>query len=331
MTPRESEEIKKLIYSRCDHGLLSPTRIHPLKTFSTPEALVLVKREDESGFGISGCKKRKYASLIPFLRENHIRKAVLTGGSHSNHLPGIVQLLRENQIQPELLVKKNHHSSLKGNSFLLHLLTTPDEITWVSSSGWKDVETLAENRVKAAGFSAFFIPEGGSCEPALPGAMTLMADIERNETESGLQFDHIFIDSGTGLVAAALVIMNHILSRKTQIHVVLIAGDEQAFHSTLHKAGKWAEQLTGKQLGEIVFPNVHLPDTGKSFGSTNATVFAETKRLAEEEGILTDPVYTTKLFMTARTAITTLPCRGNVLIIHSGGGTGLMGWQEAFG
>ncbi|MEZ4776157.1 MAG: pyridoxal-phosphate dependent enzyme [Bacteroidia bacterium] len=330
MNHREYELIEADIKSRCLAELLPQTRIHPLRSFSTPFASVFVKREDDSGFGISGCKRRKYASLIYFLLEKNIHKIALAGGSHSNHLPGILQILREKGIKPHIFVKEAHEAALNGNRLLLDLLTQPDELTWLSSRLWPEVEKIAGKWVVEQGTSAFFIPEGGSCEPALPGALTLMLDILRNEAEAGVTFDHIFIDSGTGLMAAALVMMNHLLGRKTQIHVVLIAGDTDYFSRILKETQTWTHTLTGITLGKVVEPEYHIPLTGRSFGSVNATILNETRRLALEEGLLTDPVYTTKLFMTARETIQKKSFQGTALVVHSGGGTGLMGWGNRF-
>lgn len=330
MNHREVEFIKTTIQSRCLAELLPQTRIHSLRSFCTPFADVFVKREDDSGFGISGCKRRKYASLIYFLVEKNIHKVALAGGSHSNHLPGILQILREKGIAPHLFVKVAHDTALSGNRLLLDLLTRPEEITWISSQLWPGVEKIAKKWVIENGPDTFFIPEGGSCEQALPGALSLMVDILRNEAESGVTFDHIFIDSGTGLIAAALAMMNHLLKRKTQIHVVLIAGDPAYFTQKLIETQSWTETLTGYTLEKVSAPEYHIPLTGKSFGSVNSAIFAETRKLAIEEGLLTDPVYTTKLFMTASEVIRGNSLRGNTLIVHSGGGTGLMGWGNRF-
>ncbi|MDX2248147.1 MAG: pyridoxal-phosphate dependent enzyme [Bacteroidia bacterium] len=330
MNHKESELIESKIYSRCSSDLLPATRIHLLQSFCTPFAAVYAKREDDSGFGISGCKRRKYASIIPFLIEKNIQKVAITGGSHSNHLPGFLQLLRENQIEARLFLREEHDADLRGNRFLLDLLTAPSEIAWIPSNLWPEVEKIAGKWVAENGPSAFFIPEGGSCEAALPGALTLMYDIIRNEKAAGLSFDHIFIDSGTGLIAAALVLMNHLFERKTRIHVVLIAGDILYFSQKLAETQMWAEKLLDHRLGEVAAPVYHFPLTARSFGSVNGTVLAQTRQLAVEEGLLTDPVYTTKLFMTAREVIKADTFRGNTMIIHSGGGTGLMGWSDHF-
>ena len=70
------------------------------------------------------------------------------------------------------------------------------------------------------------------------------------------------------------------------------------------------------------------PATAKSFGSTNKTIFEEIRRIAREDGILTDPVYSAKLFLTARQTILNKTLDGNILLIHSGGGLTLSGFMD---
>lgn len=48
------------------------------------------------------------------------------------------------------------------------------------------------------------------------------------------------------------------------------------------------------------------------------------------KGIITDPVYTAKLFHEASIITKHYSLRGNVLIVHSGGGTGLFGRQVLY-
>ena len=62
----------------------------------------------------------------------------------------------------------------------------------------------------------------------------------------------------------------------------------------------------------------------------NQTLKIATLRYAQSEGLLTDPIYTTKLFYTAEQLIIDKKVSGNILIIHSGGGTGLLGFAEKF-
>jgi 1-aminocyclopropane-1-carboxylate deaminase/D-cysteine desulfhydrase-like pyridoxal-dependent ACC family enzyme len=73
---------------------------------------------------------------------------------------------------------------------------------------------------------------------------------------------------------------------------------------------------------------LYYPATAKSFGSTNKTIFKEIQRVAREDGILTDPVYSSKLFLTARQTILNKKFGGNILLIHSGGGLALTGFMD---
>ena len=195
----KSESFWNVVFSLCKRDLLFKSRFHPLSSFGKIDCQVFVKREDESGFGISGCKKRKYSSLIPYLKTRKFEQVNLIGGVNSNHIAGFSQLLVEEKIPFHLFLKQPYGNTLSGNRLLTHLLVKQEQITWVESKDWSQVESIPENLP-----SHFLIPEGGSCLPALPGALTLMHDILRNEEDLGEEFDHIFIDSGTALVAGGL-------------------------------------------------------------------------------------------------------------------------------
>ena len=110
-----------------------------------------------------------------------------------------------------------------------------------------------------------------------------------------------------------------------------MADDEKYFSQRLDLFSQWFQDLFNQSIPPNPLYSHYFPITGKSFGNVNATVLKETRRIALEEGIITDPVYTTKLFMTARDVISQQSLKGKVLIIHSGGGTGLMGFGERIG
>jgi len=308
------------LISHCQADLLTPTRVHRLRGFAQATAEVWVKREDESGFGLSGCKKRKYASLLPYLRTQQ-KPVLLLGGSHSNHIVGLTQLLRETGLPLRLYLKETHAPHLKGNGLLRHLLTCAEEIRWVSASEWPEVEALAQAECP----DHLIVPEGGTHPAALPGACTLWLDILRNEAEHGIQFDHVFIDSGTALIAGALLGMKQFQRPETMLHVVLTAGDKEFFYHQYARFQQWSEAWLGAAFPALGNVRLHLPATARAFGSVNATIRREVKHLAEVHGLLCDPVYTAKLFHTARKVIESESLTGKLLIIHSGGGTGLMG------
>ncbi len=304
------------------------SRIHRLRWFGRSD--IWVKRDDELSFGVSGTKLRKHASIIPSLKQQGIEEVVVIGGANSNNVLSAAQTLTENNIKitPFLL---GPPSQKLGNSKLFSLFVDDSEIHWISRAQWADCEDLVNKYVekrKAQGIKIFVLPEGAHHPLALPGSLSILVDILRNERESGVCFDHVFIDAGTGMVAQSLLAGAAALERKTVFHVVVLAGSFEEFKSGLSRVIQYAEAFLGVSFRSLPDYHMYYPATARSFGSTNNSIFKEIKRIAREDGILTDPVYSAKLFLTARQRISEQRLEGNILLIHSGGGLALSGFMD---
>ncbi|MDF2868168.1 MAG: yedO [Gammaproteobacteria bacterium] len=308
------------------------TRVHKLKTFNTSTLDCYVKRDDELSFGVSGSKLRKYLSLIPYLLNNKIDTTILMGSSHSNNILSLSQLLIENAIEPHLFLLGDKSHSLKGNLLLTRLFVPEKNIHWISRQEWPSVEAIAQDYGRRLSEKhTYLIAEGASVLPALPGALTLALDILQNEQLIAKQFDHIFIDAGTGLIAIATILAFSWLRRDVLAHVLLLAEEEASFLQRLESFKLGFEKLIGEKLamdfliGRIRF---YRPTKAKAFGSTNPTIFKTISRIAQQEGFLTDPIYSAKLFIEVPIIIEKQKLSGKALIIHSGGGLSLMGFQQ---
>ncbi|WNJ16758.1 pyridoxal-phosphate dependent enzyme [Pontibacter sp. G13] len=311
----------------CDQDWITRTRIHPLKTFDTQApGGVWVKREDESGFGISGTKKRKYASIIQALRTEGVREVSLVGGSRSNHIVGMLQILKELDIRPKLFLKEEHSAKLTGNRFLLDLLADPDSITWVPSERWHAVNVQAISWAMESFETRTSIPEGGSYHQAVPGLASLLGEIVDQETELGRPFDHIWMDAGTGFSAAVTAVMMHLVDHPAKLHVVMAAGTAEEFQKQMNETHEIQSITYDLDLAHPPLPDLIDPATAKSFGAVNATIRQYVRDFAQREGILLDPIYTAKLFYTFEQLHPLFPPEERHLVIHSGGGTGLMGF-----
>jgi 1-aminocyclopropane-1-carboxylate deaminase/D-cysteine desulfhydrase-like pyridoxal-dependent ACC family enzyme len=166
---------------------------------------------------------------------------------------------------------------------------------------------------------------------ALPGSLGLGADIVRNEEEHHLMFEHVFIEAGTGLAGIGLIIGLAMQARNPHIHIVLLALTQQEF---LERLQKFYQQLLPRMKEPLVWEclveklHFYMPTTAQSFGSTNHQIFETIIQVARQDGILTDPVYTAKLLFMAKQIILNTPdVLGNILVIHGGGGLGMMGFQ----
>ncbi|GJQ59293.1 MAG: pyridoxal-phosphate dependent enzyme [Candidatus Scalindua sp. AMX11] len=304
------------------------SRIHRLRWFDRSD--IWVKRDDELSFGVSGTKLRKHASIIPSLQQKGIEEVVVIGGAHSNNVLSAAQTLTENSIKmtPFLLGPPPQRT---GNAKLLSLFFNEDEIHWIPRAEWSTCHNLANRYIeekRSQGINIMLLPEGGHHESALPGALSLMVDILRNEKESGVVFDHLFIDAGTGMVAQSLLAGAAALERKTTFHIVVLADSFTDFKSGLAQVIQQTEKFLHLTITTLPDHHLYYPSVAKSFGSTNSTIFREIKRTAREDGILTDPVYSSKLFLTARKTILEQTLQGNILLIHSGGALALSGFMD---
>lgn len=318
--------LSSLIKNHIDTDYPLHSRIHPLKIFNISGLECFVKRDDE--LGLMGSKIRKYSSLMTHIQRKNITQALIIGGINSNHVLGISQLLIENAVHPILFICESHQTSFKGNALLTTLLISDPQIHWIPRNQWKQVQQIVQAYHQSYPRS-FIVPEGGCMPEAFPGALTLAYDIRMNEEKLGSSFDHIFVDSGTGLTAIALILGLSFLKHPAHIHVVLMAGQEHEFHKLLKFYYEYFQSILGYTFP---FPrkfSLQKPAHAKAFGSTTTRTFAFIQQLAREEGILCDPIYNAKLFSEAKTKINKERLQGKALIIQSGGTLSLLGFLNA--
>lgn len=269
-----------------------------------------IKRDDELPFGT---KLRKYASVLPFLQKNKEKRVGLIGSVYSNHILSFLQLLRQEGFKIKLFLEKPKTSDCKGNYFFLSLLLKPEETEWIENS-----KTFIPDK------SLIWIPMGACMKEAFAGALTLALDILENEDELQTEFAHVFIDAGTALSAIALILGFSFLQKKSKIHVVLMAGSQKDFGEKLIFYHNYLESSLKKSVPFPLDFALLEPCTAKSFGSVNQSVLQCITKTAQSEGILLDPIYTSKLLLTAQK----MPLEGPTLWIHSGGVSSLTGFQE---
>jgi 1-aminocyclopropane-1-carboxylate deaminase len=316
---------KEHLTSFCEKHTSSDFILHSRSHKMQKEDLY-VKRDDELIFG---SKLRKYASILPFLQKNKDATIALVGSCYSNHILSFFSLLKQEGIPTYLFLEKpRQRDYYKGNCFFLSLLMTEQEVIWIDKAPNALTPAWKEKQEAIMGKPLLWIPMGGYMEEALPGALSLPLDIIRNEESMQKEFSHIFVDAGTGLSAIALILGYAFLEKKSIIHTVLMAGSKEEFQHNLSKAHKSLEALLQRP---IPFPEnftLLYPCVAKSFGSVNRAVLEVICDTAKKEGLLLDPLYSSKLLLTVKQAQLQNELQGNTLWIHSGGVLSLTGFQE---
>ncbi len=314
-------------YPQKDYPITS--RVHRLRSF--PEGF-FVKRDDELGFGISGCKFRKYRTLIPYILQKGFKEVLVIGGAFSNHVLSITQLLIEEGLQPTLFLKGPRPQASQGNFLFLETLLPSSSMKWISKTDWLNIERIVEE-YQQSHHNSIIIPEGAFLFPAFLGALSLPMDIIRNEKQLGLSFDHVVMEVGTGLSAAALLLGMTLLKKECKCHFLHLADNEESFIKRVQQLQsdfkKWVGEDFSSHLSSISsFASIY-PTNAASFGATNRTIFNFISHIAKNEGVLLDPIYSAKLFYEIKNQIAhNSEIRGNVLIIHSGGALTLSGFEK---
>lgn len=315
-----------------DPSLVPQTRVTHWRSLTTNGPHIFIKHEDECNFAITAGKSRKYASLLPWLQFNRIETVHLIGSANSNHIVAACQLLLQHGIKPVPVLKKGH--SKGSNQALLRLLVDENEWIIVPRSQWKSTVgafPFPQNSLQTQNpASRTKVLAEGACDPAaLPGAMTLAADILRNQVTLGIEFSDVFIDAGTCLSAAALGMGMAELGMEARLHITLMAETEVGFWERASVFDEWYTSIFQKPAQDWkskVF--LHRPIFGASYGSVNAQVIAAIQKYARR-GLLTDPIYSAKHMSTAENIVEKSEFEmGNVLVVHSGGAQSLAGFEH---
>lgn len=303
------------------------TRFHAANQYFPNDCWI--KREDELSAGIIGSKFRKFASLTAFWQQYGTSNLTIWGSLFSNNVMGLLQLANEHELSYELcLLADRPGSTPYGNHLWLQTLTrSGTRVHYFSRSLWHQ-QVLPRSLVQGQHMT---IPEGAGMLEALPGCLTLGLDIAYQEMEKGLSFNHLFIDSGSGLTAIGLLLaLGYMRMTDKTVHITLMAGSEARFCQTLEQFRKQLSRLSPALSSVPETPQFYCyqPPTARAFGSVNRTVLTQLNAFAKQEGILTDPIYGAKHAYTAARLMQQKKLSGPKLFIHNGGGLGIAGFQE---
>jgi 1-aminocyclopropane-1-carboxylate deaminase len=296
------------------------SRWHLTRTLS---GRMWIKRDDELSFGISGSKYRKLASLMPFLHAQGAKRVVSWGSARSHFLLGLLQLCRESGLDTHVYLLRSTPWAAEGLDLLFRSQIGSSPHTWIDRDAWPQVRDRVASEARDD-VSTWIVPEGGVHLAALPGAMTLGLDIVRQEHLLGERLVTMWIDAGTGFTAQALLCALGYLGRELEVNVLLCAGNEEEFRTGIEERLRECDRLFGDRPSELPPFRCHRPPTARSFGAVNRQVCKTIERVAREEGIWLDPLYSAKLWMTVETQ----PRESPSLFVHSGGGLSLFAFPK---
>ncbi|WP_129713703.1 1-aminocyclopropane-1-carboxylate deaminase/D-cysteine desulfhydrase [Pedobacter sp. SYP-B3415] len=287
--------------------MLLPSPVLPLLLPSGFQ--ISVKRDDLIDPYVSGNKWRKLKYHLEDARRQNKTHLVTFGGAWSNHLLATAAAAARFGFKATGYVR----GELAANELLFLCSLFGMTLIPAERSAYRDKPALFRH-YHANEETAYFIDEGGAGSQGLMGCAEMVDELNDH-------YDHIFVAAGTGTTAAGLLSGIIQAGLNTTLHVVPVL-----------KGGSFLAAGIGAHTASIEQMILHADYHFGGYAKTSPQLLQFIASLSQSSGMLTDPVYTGKMFY----AINDLAEKGlldrgsRVLAVHTGGLTGLLGKRNAF-
>jgi D-cysteine desulfhydrase len=184
------------------------------------------------------------------------------------------------------------------------------------------------------GLNPYIVPIGGSNVIGCKGYIDAIKELINQQEELNIIFDFIFFASCSGGTHAGLALGKSIYNLKSKIVGINIAKDINPDNKLIDQIKRIVQDYPGfdhqkksKTSDEIILIDGYN-DSG--YGTITKNEIESIKFLAKTEGILLDPVYTSRAFYGMMDMLNReeIPVNSNVLFWHTGGVTANFGYAE---
>ena len=281
-----------------------------------------MKRDDLLSFGMGGNKVRKLQTVLAEARAAGADTLITCGGVQSNHCRATAAAGAALGLRVILVVNGSPQTKPTGNALLDQLFGAEVRYTSSREERASMMETVAKE-LSSAGHRPYVIPLGASTPVGAAGFASGIQEV----LTSGLRPDTIVHSTSSGGTQAGLIAGCALFGLKARV-VGISADDPSAQLAATVRAivESLADRLGGSKSSLGADRDVEVDDAfvGDGYGvPTDASREAMTL-LARHEGILLDPVYTSKAMAGLIHRIRTggFSPTDTVLFWHTGGQAG---------
>lgn len=290
---------------------------------------IYIKRDDVTPMAMGGNKLRK----LEFLAADAVRQGadtlVTAGAIQSNHVRQTAAVAAKLGLQCVALLEnpidtKAENYLSNGNRLLLDLFNVEVVMCDALHDPQMQLADLA-TRLEAQGFRPYVIPVGGS--NALGSLGYVQCALEIAAQSHDVTFSSIVVASGSAGTHAGLAVGLQQLLPESELIGVTVSRkvfDQLPKVEQLQKAV--ACSLDIDELAPITLWDDYF---APQYGMPNDEGMAAVKLLAQQEGVLLDPVYTGKAMAGLIDGISQKRFRdeGPILFVHTGGAPALFAYH----
>lgn len=288
---------------------------------------IYIKRDDMTPLAMGGNKLRKLEFLMADALAKNAKIIVTAGAIQSNHVRQTAAVaamyglecvaLLENPIQSD-----DTNFLHNGNKLLTDLFGA----RCVMCNELTDPQAQMEELITSQSLrDAYIVPVGGSNALGALGYIQCAVEIAGQKPEN-IEFDKVIVASGSAGTHAGLAIGLKELLPRSQVIGVTVSRKQQDQAPKVEKLQNELAQLLA--LNQV--PDVILWDSffAPMYGMPNQQGLAAIALLAQQEGILLDPVYTGKAMAGLIDYLENSAEKTPVLFVHTGGAQALFAYAD---
>ena len=291
----------------------------PVQKVNFEDKNLLIKRDDMTGFELTGNKVRKLEYLIYQAKKEKADYIFTEGGEQSNHARATVIAASQFGIKSKIFLWGKDITNPEGNLFLDKYFNS--EIIFLNKKEYANVNEIMfdeRQRLLKKGKKVFVIPTGGSTTLGIWGYISFMNELSKQIDIHKLS--GITSASGSGGTSAGLLVGAAMLKLKINIYAVNVIHSKEIIRKKILQLAE-ASALDYKLNCKINPDNLIILDGYSSEGYKNISEdkLKLVKRFALSSGIIFDPAYTGKAFKAYYDNFLNRNLGMKNLFIHTGG------------
>lgn len=277
---------------------------------------IYIKRDDLIQYSFGGNKTRKAVKFFEEIDNFENDYVVTYGSSHSNHCRVVANLAAKRNL-PCLIISPEEVADTTYNSKLMKLLGA-DIVTVPVNRVSETIDSKIEN-LKQKGYNPYFIPGGGHGNLGTQAYLECYQEIKKYENDNNINFDYIFLASGTGTTQAGLICGKILNNDDTSIIGISIARKNPRGRKIVKDSVKG--YLPNINEDVIERNTIFIDDyTSSGYGKYDKEISDTIKECIIQYGIPMDSTYTAKAYLGMKKYLEKNNIRNeNILFIHTGG------------
>ena len=256
---------------------------------------IYIKRDDLTGYFGGGNKLRKLEYVMADAIAKNATTVITTGSITSNLARTTAVVSKRLGLKCVLVLNGGDPKSARANSRIAELLET--QVYGVASRREREekMDELAETLTQQ-GERVYKIPLGASNDVGSFGMVAAMEEVSLQQMELGLEFDAIVLATSSGGTQAGLEVAKRVFDYK-RLRILGVSADDPA--DAIKDSALKAINPMLRKLGlpdSVNAGDLSVDDEfiGEGYGINTTESSEAMKIFAQAEGLLLDPVYTSK-------------------------------------